>query len=286
MVQSPEVTVEIAGADDFQATGAHADCAVSSAQAWADVCRDGSLPACRVAVTDAPARHVGLGSGTQLALSVAAGLHAWHEQPPPTALELAELTGRGQRSAVGTYGFVLGGLIVESGKLPRERLSLLQSRVCVPDDWRFVLVRLGGTAGLHGSREHRAFDELPAVAPETRQALQAEVREHLLPAIRKSDCAAFGESVYRFGYRAGECFAPVQGGPYNGRRVAELVAEIRELGVPGVGQSSWGPTLFCIVPGPKEAGTLVDELRRRHQDEQLEIDITAADNAGAQVIVE
>ena len=163
------------------------------------------------------------------------------------------MPGRGRRSAVGTYGFLTGGLIVEAGKLPGDELAPLQDRFEFPAEWRFVLVRLGSSPGLYGKPEHKAFADLPSVSPETRGALIDEVEREMIPAVLRDDCEAFGESVYRFGYRAGICFAPVQGGPYHGDHVADMVEEIRSLGVPGVGQSSWGPTLFCVLPSESAA---------------------------------
>ena len=49
--------------------------------------------------------------------------------------------GRGLRSAVGTYGFAFGGLIIEQGKAADDALSPLVYRLDVPDDWRFALIQ-------------------------------------------------------------------------------------------------------------------------------------------------
>ena len=55
---------------------------------------DAELPACRVEVIAAPRQHVGLGVGTQLALSVCAGLNAFLGGEPLDAAALALLSGR------------------------------------------------------------------------------------------------------------------------------------------------------------------------------------------------
>ena len=90
-------------------------------------------------------------------------------------------------------------------------------------------------------------------------------------------------SVYRYGRAAGLCFAAVQGGPYNGPHVTQLVDEIQSLGYTGVGQSSWGPTVFCVVEDQTAAERLQHELLSRRRTEPLEIVITPADNRGAVV---
>src|SRR5213076_1599219 len=98
-------------------------------------------PPCRIHISASIPEHAGLGSGTQVALSIAAGLSALCGLPSQTPQELALSVSRGLRSAVGTYGFVFGGLIVEQGKLSDEPISPLDCRIDLPDDWRFVLLR-------------------------------------------------------------------------------------------------------------------------------------------------
>src|SRR5262245_17991084 len=120
------------------------------------------------------------------------------------------------RSAVGTYGFVFGGLIIEQGKLPEEPISALDCRIDLPEEWRFVLVRPRELSGLAGMDESEAFGSLPAVATSTTETLIAEVRDRLVPAAATADFPMFAESVYRYGRLSGECYAARQGGPYNG----------------------------------------------------------------------
>ncbi len=245
-----------------------------------------AAPPCRIELQSVPQRHVGLGSGTQLACSVATGLAAWLGRPTPSPVDLARLTGRGQRSAVGTYGFALGGMIVEAGRVPEEPLSPLECRVEIPAAWRFVLVESPERRGLSGLDEQQAFADLPPVSAAVRDQLIAEVRQNMLPAISSQDCAAFGESLFRYGRLAGMCFAPVQGGPYNGPQIEQLVHDIRQSGVAGVGQSSWGSTVFCVVKDQDAAERLACDLPRRCSVAPLAIQITPADNHGAVVTCE
>ena len=53
--------------------------------------------------------------------------------------------------------------------------------------------------------------------------------------------------MYELNARAGDAFAAAQGGRYAAPAVTALVARLRGLGVKGVGQSSWGPTVFAVV---------------------------------------
>jgi beta-ribofuranosylaminobenzene 5'-phosphate synthase len=240
------------------------------------------LPPCRIEVLASPSEHVGLGTGTQLSLAVAAGLNAFLGQQSLAPAELAAWTGRGERSAIGTYGFVHGGLLVETGKAPGELLSPLHQRIELPGAWRFVLICPHDQRGLSGEAERRAFDELPPVPPETTATLEREVFEDLLPAAVERDFKRFSESLYRYGYVAGTCFAGRQGGPFASPRAAELIHTIRELGIRGVGQSSWGPTLFALVPSAAEANLFVDRIRQ-HLSAADTVLVAEPNNTGARI---
>jgi beta-RFAP synthase len=280
MVERPGLVLAIHAAQTLAASGPLADRAVHFARRWAEFHRR-QVPPCRIDVLGAPPQHVGLGTGTQLGLAVAAALSALVGLPSQSPLELALSVGRGLRSAVGTYGFVHGGLIVEQGKLPGEPISPLDCRLDLPAAWRFVLVRPLGLAGLAGDEEASAIDALPAIPSAVTDELIAEARERLVPAAATGDFASFAASLYRYGHRSGLCFAARQGGAYNGPALTRLVALLRRLGAEGVGQSSWGPTLFAAMPDQAAAEQLAARLRESTDSAALEIVITPPANRGA-----
>ena len=114
----------------------------------------------RVCVHRSLPRHAGLGSGTQLALSVAralAELYGLDIDPPA----LAQAVGRARRSAIGTWIFSGGGLVVEGGRHTGfDNCGPLIARVPFPAEWRCVVAGPGGK-GLSGVREEEAFYRLP-----------------------------------------------------------------------------------------------------------------------------
>jgi predicted sugar kinase len=146
-----------------------------------------------------------------------------------------------------------------------------------------VLVRPAQSQGLAGERELAAFAKLPSVADEVTRELWRITNKDMLPAIEARNCARFGEAVYRYGRLAGECFAPAQGGPFASQQIEALVERIRAHGVAGVGQSSWGPTVFAIVPTERDGDALAQWLRSESIENELEIEIAAPDNSGANV---
>jgi beta-ribofuranosylaminobenzene 5'-phosphate synthase len=111
-VSRPAVVVEAQPADELSAEGADAERALTFARR----CRDalGLEGGGRLRIVEVIPPHVGLGSGTKLALAVAQALAALHGRTVD-APALAQAAGRGARSAVGMWTFALGGLVVEGG---------------------------------------------------------------------------------------------------------------------------------------------------------------------------
>ncbi len=164
MISKPRVALALSESEGFRARGPHAARVQKFASHWRDYC--GLSPRelnCEILVEQAPREHVGLGLGTQLALAVAAGLNALLDRPQPPQAELAASVGRGKRSAVGTHGFMRGGIIVERGKRRGETLGRLERHLRLPAQWRVVLICPKAHAGLAGAAEQSAFNQLPAV---------------------------------------------------------------------------------------------------------------------------
>jgi predicted sugar kinase len=178
---------------------------------------------------------------------------------------------------------------VERGRLPDEPISPLEGRVPVPEPWRFVLIQPRTDAGLSGIAEQTAFEQLPPVPGEVTAELQNELGARMLPAVKAADFTQFSESVYRYGRLAGLCFAPVQGGPYNGPQLSRIVDLVRDMGVSGVGQSSWGPTLFALLPGEEQAhefsARLTAVLAAQPGESKVQLSIARPNNCGARVFI-
>jgi beta-RFAP synthase len=279
MVEPPAVEVTIEPAVKFTVSGALAQRAERFAMSAGREWQLPAPPACHIHV-QSPPEHTGMGVGSLLGLSIAAGLRRFLELPELTAEALAASVGRGRRSAVGTHGFLLGGLIVDAGKEPGQSLGTLFERVAVPDDWRFVLISSIGQPGLTGDSEADAFSRLPPVPGEVTQELWRLTEAEMLPAVKRADCAAFGEAVYHFGRFAGECFAAVQAGRLQ-REIGRLRRDPRPRD--GVGQSSWGPTVFAVTPNDAEAHALTEWLHGNLGVPLGEITIARPNHQGAAI---
>ena len=288
MISQPGLRVRVSRASRFEVSGPLAARARSVAD---DLVRLGFLPVelpCRIEILEAPAEHRGLGTGTQLSLAVATALLRWFDRPRGELGALAANLGRGRRSAIGTHGFAQGGLLVDGG-VPsdrREQLGVapLVARVALPSEWRFALFAPRDEAGLSGADERATFERLPLMSREVTATLCHEALLGLLPAAVETDYEMFGDSLYRFGRLAGSCYAAVQGGPYGSARLGRLVEQARNLGVRGVAQSSWGPTLFALLPDQSAAERFVHELTALPDASTLATTIASPDNMGAQII--
>ena len=286
MVDGGGVTLSIRSAAESVITGPLQDRVAELVARYVAAESLTETPRCRVEVVGEPRHHVGLGTGTQLGLAVAAGLDAFRGQTPRDIEGLSEIVGRGLRSAVGAYGFSQGGFIYEEGKLADEVLSPLVARVALPEAWRFVLFGDSRREGLSGKNERESFAQLPPVSPDMTSRLREEIVAKMLPAAEANDFNAFGESIYRYGCLAGECFAAGQGGIYASDDAQQLVHAIRDLGVHGVGQSSWGPTIFALAENDVQAQQLVERLASSGSHDAWNANVVAARNVGATIQVE
>ena len=285
MIDRPGVELIVRESSGCTATGPHAARAVCIARRVHKALGHNGETNCSIEIVRAAPLHVGLGTGTQLALAIAAGMAAANDVDSPTAEQLAGWTGRGRRSAVGAHGFAIGGMIVEEGTRRGQTLSPLVERLAIPDAWRFVLLRPRGEQGISGEAEEAAFAALSG--PDHRQSAAArdEVRGRLVPAVRAGDFAAAAESLHRFGKHAGEIFSAWQGGVYASECLAKLAEFLYRAGYRGVGQSSWGPTLFVLVENIERAEECLALLRNRDHAAELELDIGAPSNEGARIEV-
>jgi beta-RFAP synthase len=281
MIDSPRVIVHAEPAREWLASGPNSSRALAFAQAFVTTLPTESICAFKIDIQQCPEPHAGLGSGTALAMAVARAMACalGHDSWP--AAELAKRVGRGLRSAVGVHGFEHGGLIVEAGKKPGECLAPLVGHYDFPSAWRVVLARPQAESSWHGPRESQAFSRLTRNNP-TDQLCRI-VLTGMLPALAAEDLNAFGEALYEFNAHAGEAFAGEQGGAYASPAVAGLVTLLRKQGIRGVGQSSWGPTVFAIVEDEERALWISDLLRNQAEIPVHEPVITRASRHGALV---
>ena len=217
-----------------------------------------SVPGARVSLRESYPRHVGLGSGTQLALATHAAIARAHDRQPAVR-EHAPGLGRSGRSGVGVGTFESGGFHLDVGH-PTERFTTERpadgswrvpptgARHDLPESWRFVVVVPAIEPGRSGAAEDDGMSAIveraePAIAEEISQVLT----QRLLPAAAESDLEGFGSAVSEIGRLNGVWYANEQGGTYR-PPLGEIVDALGSSpAVAGAGQSSWGPTVYGLT---------------------------------------
>ncbi len=258
-VSAPSVLVSAEPADMLEVTGEDAQRAAEYAHRF--LTHHHLSQGVRLHVHRALPPHSGLGSGTQLALSVGRAIGAAFGITTDVPA-LARAVGRASRSAIGTWTFAGGGFVLEGGRRQGDAgIAPLITRLLLPQSWRCVLVVPAAQTGLNGPAEETALAELPPPSEHDVGRVAHLVLMGLLPAIVDSDLAGFGTALTEIQRVTGRWFASIQGGMFSRGPSEEVVRQMVQWGVPGVGQSSWGPAVYGIVDGEEAAAVLAHRLR-------------------------
>lgn len=240
----------------------------------------------KILIEDAIPEHVGLGSGTQMSLAIGSALNGLYGLGL-TIREIAALTERGLRSGIGIGIFERGGLVVDGGRGANTVTPPVLVRLDLPEAWCFILVFDERGQGLHGQQEIQAFQELPPYPQ-----LEAARLCHLLlmrglPAVSERDLDAFGEVISQLQQSVGEHFAAAQGGVFTSQEVAAAIEWLAKRGAVGIGQTSWGPTGFCMINGTAKAENLVAQARRIFSHlPKLSFAVATVRNIGGQITLQ
>ena len=237
----------------------------------------------RIDVEEAIPPHAGLGSGTQLALAVGAGVAKLFDLDVRTA-DLAAALDRGTRSGLGIGLFDHGGFVVDGGSAGDGVPPPVIARQPFPLEWRLLLVFDRGRQGPHGEAEIRKFAALLEFPEADAAELCRLVLMCALPGVVQADLDAFGDAVGRIQARVGDHFADAQGGRFASPGVSRVLEWLGSRGLDAVGQSSWGPTGFAVCPSEAAADHLKAEAEIRFGREfGLDFAVTCARNHGADV---
>jgi beta-RFAP synthase len=235
----------------------------------------------RLVIEEAIPPHAGLGSGTQIALAVAAALRTLHGLPLDPAGDGVFLE-RGGRSGIGIASFESGGIIIDAGKDDSNAPPPVVARLPFPDDWRIILILDYAGHGLHGENEVAAFRSLPPFPAAEAGEICRRVLMGVMPALVERDLPAFGAGISAIQLMIGTHFAPAQGGVFTSKRVEALARSLADAGAVGIGQSSWGPTGFAFAPTEAAAMEMVGAVLKS-VPEGIEIRIVRGRNAGATI---
>lgn len=271
-IKAPSTVVEVSESEELVVTGCRSEEVLGKLRSLRNL---GIELRGKVNIEKCIPKHVGLGSTTQLVLSVLRGLLEVNEIRADI-ISIARELGVGAISGVGTYAFLYGGFVVDAGKKRPGEFPRLLLRLEFPEDWYFVLLIPGGR-GL-AEEEERAFFEAPIGVD---RALVWKASYHLfnelVPAIIERDFDSFARALAQLQETVGMMFREYQGGVF-AIYSQKAISFLREHGVVGVGQSSWGPAVYGVVNDIKEAERIAELARREGIGEAI---VTTSNNEGA-----
>lgn len=203
--------------------------------------------------------HSGLGSGTQLSLAVGKLLSDFegHEMGAP---QIAKIVGRGGTSGIGVASFENGGFIIDGGHHQEEKPDFLPSsasdaspapiiaRHDFPEDWKVVLVVPNVMKNVSGTKEVNIFREYCPIPLDEVQELSHLILMKMMPSLLERDLDTFGEtinSIQNIGFKKIE-------NQLQKPLIREIMNFLRDAGAPGVGMSSFGPTIYAITDSPQD----------------------------------
>ena len=232
--------------------------------------------------TDIP-KHVGLGSTTQIALSVgtaATKLYGIESSPR----DLAGLLGLGKISGIGTAAFEAGGFIVDCGIGKKQGVPPVLARLDFPEDWRFVVVTPSERRGLDEREEKRVLRGI-SVPPGRVSSICKLLFMKMIPAVVEREIESFGKALTEIQILVGKSFARYQHGLFYSRLGERLTKFLLKKGARGIGQSSWGSTVYGIVEGEGEGKKLEGEVKRFMVERGVRGNVycVAANNVGASI---
>ena len=304
-----EVEVSASSCDEVRVCGPAERAEIERAAAYMQLLQrhSGRHEALRLSLLRVLPAHAGFGSGTQLALAIGRAFAQWHRLDISTPT-LAQWLGRGARSGVGIAGFDHGGLLLDGGPSADGAPAPVLSRIPLPSAWRVLVVQDSAHQGLSGADERNAIATLSPLPRALAADICHQVLMCVLPGAAGAEFAPFAAGINRIQQVLGEHFAPAQGGsaftsPAVGRllewigssargrtgagddrRPGQSTPQVTEP-VAAIGQSSWGPTGFAILPSQAQAEAVVDAARAAMVvAPSLTVRIVSGRNSGASVI--
>lgn len=243
----------------------------------------------RLHINDSLPGHVGLGSGTQAALSTAAAVNKIYGLGK-SVRELAVAVGRGGTSGIGVAAFENGGFILDGGHKFKDKGAFSPSAAShVPPgpvlfrrnfpDWPIVLV-IPNSKGAHAEEEVNIFKKCCPIPLAEVQEICHVILMQMLPALVEEDLESFGRAINHFqitGFKRKEV-------ELQSRPVLDIMEYMRDNGASGAGISSFGPVVYGIVGSAGEGKRLRQEAQRM-LDESLggKVLLTKAKNHGADI---
>ena len=228
--------------------------------------------------------HVGLGSRTKLVMGLLKSLKVLGYVDENTPIEyLARMLGVGRISGIGTYTFLHGGFVVDTGVFRGNRVVsypelLLRLR---PPKWRVLIALPEGTRGFHEKEEESVLSD---IEPHKNQRELYALLTHLITSVRLSDFRLFSKALSRIQLLAGQYFSKYQGGIYSSEESSFIAETLSKSGVTALGQSSWGPVVYGFIENSRKVREIIKVFNELSSSLKLSFWITEVSGKGYHII--
>ncbi len=238
----------------------------------------------KLVAIDGVYRHIGLGSGTRLALSISEAAYELNNIPY-TRSDIQRTSGRGGASGIGIHAYFQGGLVLDIGK-PRSSQLFESSDVqefpnALPQVavnaampmWNMALVIPKAFSPISLDVENSFFATNTPIESSTVYEATYLSLFGIVGGSMSGDYSAFCSSLKRLQ----ELTWKKAEWSLHGEEMANLRAQLYDCGVDVVAMSSFGPALLCL--GSK------DSLNRLKSIESVDIYLTRCRNQGRELYV-
>lgn len=237
--------------------------------------------------------HIGLGSKTQLLLSVAKGLCVL-KNIDCSAYELCKLVKRGGTSGIGYSVFEQGGFILDAGHSfgqTKEKQTFLPSsasnappaltllRYELPQSWKVLLITLNVPSEAYDKEEINIFQKYCPIPLEDVREICHIILVKVLPSILTKNLDEFCsgvQAIQKIGFKKIEISLVHP-------KVQELIDYSLQIGAKCAVLSSFGPTVAIIEENSQKITELVEKIRDRFKHYEPAISLSEINNEGVKI---
>ena len=197
-----------------------------------------------ISLIDQPSNHIGLGSGTQLALSTGALLSEYFQLSLSTK-EIVKIFRRGERSGTGIGVFDKGGFILDSCK-KNNKIPEILVRAKFPSNWKIIIINDSQLKGVSGNKESSFFTNNKSSETYADKLTHLLLRG-ILPAITYKDFKNFAANLTEFQRTTSFFYKNSQKSMFLSPEISKIMKYLKNSSHLGLGQSSWGPVSYIFT---------------------------------------
>ncbi len=205
--------------------------------------------------------HKGLGSGTQLSLSVGYLICRFNSIKFDVN-EISIMLKRGLRSGIGIQSFRKGGFNIDVGKLRGSispPLNILNLKW--PKRWKILLLEDSNYLGLFGKNELNEFKKINRINKIQSNLNFKSLLMNIIPGLIEKNFDEFSKGIRKIQDNMSKKF---YGHPckFASKEIEKIFFNLRDKSILSFGQSSWGPTGFIFFESAKKRNELLKYLEK------------------------